>query len=163
MTKTPQRRGGSTPKGHRPPEPAETIEGEVESRLEPVLSNLSRVQREQVVNTVIGIVHQEAYSGPLPHPRHFAAFEDVLPGGAERILKMAERAHDHNIDVMKKGQVCDQRYRVLGMWLGFVALLVLVGSAVYAGLHGNNILAGLLLGTGVLSSIGVFVSAHIKS
>jgi uncharacterized membrane protein len=33
----------------------------------------------------------ELHQGPLPHVQDFAAYNDVLPGAADRILKMAER------------------------------------------------------------------------
>ncbi|MFK0732972.1 MAG: DUF2335 domain-containing protein, partial [Gloeotrichia echinulata HAB0833] len=36
------------------------------------------------------LVHHE-YSGILPHPEEFKAFDEVVPGAAERILAMAEQ------------------------------------------------------------------------
>src|ERR1700687_4427800 len=35
------------------------------------------------------------FQGPLPRPEDFAAYERVLPGAADRILKMAEKQGDH--------------------------------------------------------------------
>jgi hypothetical protein len=39
------------------------------------------------------------------------------------------------------------------MWLAFVVFLVLLSAAIYAGMKGNNILAGLLLASGVISGV----------
>lgn len=141
---------------------AEPLEGVVERKLDPMLQNLSRVQRDQVISTVVKVVQSETFSGTLPHPSHLERYEVLVPGIGERMMVSTERTLEHNLSSLKLSQKNDHRYRLLGMWLGFFALLLLVGSAVYVGLQGNNILSGMLLGTSVLSSIGVFVSAHIS-
>jgi len=45
------------------------------------------------------LVRQEqttvAYSGPIPHPNDLARYEEILPGAAERIMKMAELQAEH--------------------------------------------------------------------
>jgi len=142
--------------------PPETLEKSVEREFDPVLSNLPRGQRDQIIARAIEIIKTEAFTGPLPHPRHLSDYDRILPGGADRILQMAEQTIRHNLAVSAKAQRDDQLYRLLGMLLGFSALILLVVAAVYAGLNGNNILAGLLLGTGVFSCVGVFVSAHAR-
>lgn len=40
--------------------------------------------------------HQEvSYAGPIPPPAMLARYNEVLPGAAERILKMAEEQSSH--------------------------------------------------------------------
>jgi len=41
------------------------------------------------------------WSGPLPPPATLKQFDEVIPGGAERILRMAEaeQAHRHLTDI----------------------------------------------------------------
>lgn len=160
MGKNVTRKGGQ---GNEPPEKTTaTIEGEVEQRLEPVLANLSRVQREQILSTVISVVQTEAFSGPLPHPRHLEHYDTILPGGAERIFQMTEKALEHNMEVKRRGQRYDHNYRLLGMILGFAALVILIGAAIFVGMRDKQVLSGLLLGTTVIGSIGMFVTAHHK-
>src|SRR5258705_11795241 len=48
-------------------------------------------RNSQVVHTQT----QTIYQGPLPPPENFAAYEHVLPGAADRILKMAENQAAH--------------------------------------------------------------------
>jgi uncharacterized membrane protein len=40
------------------------------------------------------------FSGPLPHPEDLAKYEQVLPGAADRIIRMAEQqaAHRQNLE-----------------------------------------------------------------
>jgi hypothetical protein len=76
-----------------PPERAQvTIEGTVEEKLSPIIKDLPKVQRDQILSATVTIVRTEAFSGPLPHPRHLEEYDRILPGGAERIFKMTEAA-----------------------------------------------------------------------
>ncbi|MGO6903723.1 DUF2335 domain-containing protein [Rhizobium ruizarguesonis] len=126
------------------------------------MSNLSRVQREQILSSVISVVKTEAFSGPLPHPRHLEHYDSILPGGADRIFAMTEKALNSNIARQDRRQINDHRYRLLGMWLGFASLMVLIGGAVLAGVYGRETLSVSLLGTSVLGSVGVFVTGQIR-
>lgn len=153
-------KGGSA--NSEPPDP-DTLEGEVEHKLESVLTNLSKVQREQIISRVVGVVRTEMFSGPLPHPRHLEEYERTLPGGAERIFAMTEKVIDANIAVNERGQRYDHFYRLLGMGLGFIALLLLIGGTIYAGLNGHFNLAALLMGATAVGAIGIFVNAHRKN
>ena len=92
----------------------------------------------------------EQFSGPIAHPRHLAAYEDILPGSAERIVQMAEKAQEHNRAMEAKIVAASIWEAKLGMILGFAALMTLIGLGAYAGLHGNNVLAGILLASGLV-------------
>lgn len=162
MAKNVTRKSSPPQENAQPENSLQALEGEVAERLGPVLSNLPRVQREQILSVALNVVREEIFSGPLPHPRHLEHYDEVLPGGADRIFQMAERTLTHNLEVTKQAQTNDQIYRILGMCLGFIALMVLVGAAVYAGLSDRLGLASGLLGTSVIGSIGAFVTAHHK-
>lgn len=54
------------------------------------------------------IAQQEIYEGQLPHPRHLEAFEQVLPGAAERIFALTERQQEMAHEVTRK----DQEFRL---------------------------------------------------
>lgn len=42
------------------------------------------------------LIHaQMEFSGPLPPPQILGQYDEVLPGAAERILRMAEKQQDH--------------------------------------------------------------------
>jgi len=53
------------------------------------------------------IAQQEIYEGQLPHPRHLEAFEQVLPGAAERIFALTERQQEMAHEVTR----ADQEFR----------------------------------------------------
>jgi len=54
------------------------------------------------------------HSGPLPHPEILSGYEKVLPGSADRILKMAEKQQDHRISNENKLVDAENQSRLLG-------------------------------------------------
>lgn len=131
-----------------------TIEAEVERQIGGLVSS---GQREQIVSRVTRILLQESFSGPLAHPRHLREYEDIVPGSAERIIRMAEKALEHRAAMDTKivdAQIADQ---VRGMRFGLAALGAILLFAALFGYWEMEIVAGLFLGTAVLGSIPVFV------
>ncbi|WP_375449857.1 DUF2335 domain-containing protein [uncultured Devosia sp.] len=94
----------------------------------------------------------------MAYPRHLAAYDDIVPGSAERIIAMAEKAQNHNITMQQQSlgaEIADQKR---GMYLGAAILLILVVAAFSAGaIYDNNVLAGLLLGAAVLNVVALFI------
>ena len=43
-----------------------------------------------------------SFSGPLPHPDIMKGYDDIVPGAAERILKMAENQQNHRFKLEEK-------------------------------------------------------------
>lgn len=116
-------------------------------------------QRQEVISRIVSVLKSERFSGPLPHPSHMREYEEILPGSAERILSMAETEQNHNAGMEKTivdAQIGDMKR---GKWMGLGALLLLIGLAFYAGMNENNILAGILLGTGVLGVVSNLVAS----
>ncbi|MBU0668042.1 DUF2335 domain-containing protein [Patescibacteria group bacterium] len=108
-------------------------------------------------NAVVTHSQSISYSGPLPTPVHLAQYEEILPGAAERILKMAEDQSSHRRSLESKvisSGVADSRK---GLWFGF--LIGLSGFAVvgYCAYLGFQILAGIIAALDLGSLVGVFV------
>jgi uncharacterized membrane protein len=83
--------------------------------------------------------------GPIPPPALFRQFEEILPGSADRILRMAEKEQDHRIDWEQSALRIDARNSFLGLRLGFGALLILVGGSLGAAWLGYPIVADIRL------------------
>jgi uncharacterized membrane protein len=49
-------------------------------------------------------IEAEHFEGPLPHPKILHAYNDILPGAAERILNLLEKQSEHR-QSMEKGQL----------------------------------------------------------
>lgn len=112
---------------------------------------------------------QEFYEGALPHPEHFARFEEILPGSADRILALTEReqkaAHDSNsADLDFRNKVLEstvaennKKHNTALLALG-MCLLASVGLAYL----GADIAAGIVGGTTVVGVVASFLGNKLK-
>ena len=112
----PAREAGEAADDPAPPETRETAGIASPSPRDPADS--VPVEPKEAVAVQIQSARRVEFSGPLPHPELFRAYEDTLPGAADRILAMAEGEQDSRHSRENRGQ-----------WMAFlVALLALVGG-----------------------------------
>lgn len=125
-------------------------------------SDLTQTQKIKVMQLV---AKKEEYSGPIPHPEHLSQYERILPGSADRLIKMAENQASHRQNSEKKiidfeiknksrGQIFGFILAVLGIFGGFVLVLcdkdvigmsslfgsvaILVGAFIYGKINDNK-------------------------
>ena len=60
---------------------------------------------------------ESAWAGPLPPPNDVQAYENMLPGAADRILTLAEKQQDHGHRLIEKQQEHEHKMeeRVISM------------------------------------------------
>ena len=108
----------------------------------------------RVTRAISGVSH---YSGPLPPPDLLHEFNEVIPNGAERIVKQFEEQSSHRREI-EKVIICSQQKRSdIGQWLGFVLALVCIGSSVYLALRGHTTVASFLGSSTVIGLATTFV------
>ena len=138
-------------------------EAGIEEKLEREIGSLVQSgQKKQIISRVQKIIAQEHFSGPLPHPKHLIEYDQILPGAAERILTMAEKAQIHSSQMDRlivQAQIDDQKR---GMNYGLFALFLILALATFFGYRDQPLIAGLFLGAAALSSIPVFVNGRKK-
>ncbi len=76
-------------------------------------------------------VQTEFFSGPIPPPSYLARYNDVVPGGADRILSMAERQSSHRESLETKVVDGGLRAQRQGMNRAFILALVVVLGGIY--------------------------------
>ncbi len=80
------------------------------------------------------------WSGPLPPPGALAQFDQIIPNGAERILRMAEQEQAHrietenitlgaNIEASRENQKQARRGQYGGIWISSIAIIGAILSA----------------------------------
>lgn len=99
----------------------------------------------------------QTFSGPLPPPEILRKFDEIVPGAAERIIKMAEEQFSHRKELEKKVIESDIARSKWGQMLGFLIAIVGLAASALVAIYGNAI-AGSVLGVGTLASlVGVFM------
>ena len=109
-------------------------------------------------SSVVTQTHKSvSFSGPLPVPAYLAQYEEILPGSAERILKMAEEQSDHRRSLETKvinSGVSDSKK---GLWFGFLIGIGGLGVVSYCASLGFQVLAGIIAALDLGSLVGIFV------
>jgi len=97
------------------------------------------------------------YKGIIPPPNLMEKYENIKPGFAERIMKMAEQQSSHRREMEKKYIKSAFNDSKTGLWLGFIIVffaLCVSGFLIYS----DKVIGGTILGTTSLASLaGVFV------
>ena len=115
-------------------------------------------QQERVVNPVVRASRQEfTYSGPLPPPAMLQQYNEIEPGLADRIVKMAEGQSAHRKDLESKVISSDIKNSRLGIICGLSVVMACITGAVLTSIFGNQYVAG-ALGLGSLGTLaGTFI------
>lgn len=127
---------------------AEVEEG---TRTSPVASE-DQSRLDPGVQAAILQLERHEFSGPLPPPEVLARYNEALPGGAERIVALAEEQASHRRRMEARGQVL----------LFAVVLVALVGGIGLIALGENA--AGLVPVIAAIGGLGsLFVYREVKT
>lgn len=131
-------------------------EGSVPERQE-VVVRLSDEAEEEVVLSIV-----RAYSGPLPDPATLKGFEEVLPGAADRIIRMAEEESKHRHTISSRDLIQGFVLNIVGQIFALLIALAGIGGGVYCISKGYQWSGGFLGGLPILGLVWVFVRTHAK-
>ena len=128
---------------------------------EEILEAMPEEVREKVLQS--GLVHRaEFFQGPLPPPTILKGYEEVLPGSADRILKLTEQQRQHQIEMERAIVHSDIWMERLGLAAGFILALILAIGGIWLSAQGKQ-LTGLAVLTGEMAIlVGAFYFAQKK-
>jgi uncharacterized membrane protein len=149
-----------------PPNPVQVVDiatkvNQLERQLHEIETNpKKRRQILQVVGQFTATI--KSHISPIPSPEAFKQYEEIHPGTAERLLKMAETQSGHRMALEKKvisGQLWDSR---IGQIFGFIISLAFLYASYQLGMNGHDGLAAGLGGTTLVSLVAVFILGRKK-
>lgn len=120
--------------------------------LEEVLDGLPEDRQDKIRRIVAVAQESSAFMGPLPHPSHFEGYNNVLPGAAERILAMAEKQQDYDMEQRRNAHSLLSR----GLWIALVLVVGAFAIVAFSIYRGSDNVVYATLGTSVLMVV-VFV------
>jgi uncharacterized membrane protein len=91
------------------------------------------------------------WQGQIPPPEAMAQFEQILPGSFDRILKMAEKQQEGQIQNINQAQRLAGNDVQRGHYLGFALSALAIVSASWFVHEHAQVIAGLCLGVPVLA------------
>jgi hypothetical protein len=112
------------------------------------------------------MVHQQkVHSGPLPAAEDIGLYNQAIPNGGDRLMKMAEKS----LDIADKTQMAEieirkeeQRIQKRGQLLAFGVVGLFTGLSAYLAYLGDTTSAALLMGAGLVSIVGAFLYSNKK-
>jgi uncharacterized membrane protein len=146
------------PASSQPPhkEQPKTLEELIREKAPEVLKALPGDKKQALAVSIE--THQFSMrASPLPDPSELAAYNQIIPNGADRILKMAEDQSAHRIDIEKTVIGSQQRQAFCGQAFGLIIGLSGLFSATYAAIHGQPWFGGIIGGTTLVSLVSVFL------
>ena len=128
------------------PKPRKTESTDPAQRGNPPSANVLQALPEIVRKSII---ESSALPGPLPPPAMYRAYDELLPGSADRILTMAEREQDHRIESERDALRQAPHQHRLGT---LVALSSLAVAGVLA-MNGHAWVASIIGCTGIAGTV----------
>jgi uncharacterized membrane protein len=110
----------------------------------------------------------QMYTGPLPHPSILKQYDQVMPGLAERIVKMAENQSGHRM-VLERASVESDfaarqkqfRLTLFGQVASFVISMTGILAGVYVAIHGKEWVGG-IVGAGGIGGLVVGILQTVR-
>jgi uncharacterized membrane protein len=119
-------------------------------------------QRQNRESMMMKVAQQISFSGPLPPPEALERYNQVLPGAADRILKMAEQQSQHRQGLERTVVESNAYSQKLGVWLGFIIAMTAVVGGIVLILHGRDGYGLAAIVTALASLAGVFIYGKSK-
>jgi uncharacterized membrane protein len=111
----------------------------------------------EMARMTIAAFSASSHSGPLPPAEQIRAYEDVLPGSADRLFSMAERqqAHRQELETMTVREAANRSW--WGLRLGFAISVLVIAVGAAAILTGRSTAGLSVIIANVVVLAGVFV------
>ncbi|EHD21289.1 Protein of unknown function DUF2335, membrane [Brenneria sp. EniD312] len=110
---------------------------------------------------IMAIAH-ESFRGPVPSPKMLSEYEQIMPGLANRLVKLTEDEQQHRHKVTDKALDFSYKKDRRGQWMGFIISLFVLGLGVYFAAEGKDALAGTLITINLVGLASVFVIGRLK-
>ena len=98
-----------------------------------------------------------AFSGPLPPPEILARYNEIVPDGAERIIRVAEKQADHRMALETKALNWDIIRSNWGLRIGGLICLAFLAVSGFVIYEGHDWAGATLGGVDLASIAGIFV------
>jgi len=102
-------------------------------------------------------VTQFQYQGPLPPASELAKYEEIIPGGADRLIASVEQQSAHRQEIEKKVIESDIENSRRGLNYGLIIGLASVIGGCACVMTGHEVGGTIIGGSGLTGLVGVFV------
>ena len=148
----------------KPTDPAIDEQTDITAPINSSVSYTTASAGAEGTTTTVVMAETKISSGPLPQPETLKEYDIIIPGGAERIMAMAEKEQETRLEEKKKNgdsnrKIAEEKvaYYKRGQWMGFSLAIIVLGISVVFACLGFETLSGIILGTTLVALVGLFV------
>lgn len=123
-----------------------------------IVQALPKEKQVEAIRIFARISITSSHSGPIPSPEKLEKYDDVLPGAADRIIKMAEKQQLHRFSLEESSIRRQFNQSGTGQWLAALIALAFLAGSIYLGINDHDWLAGVLGGATIISLVTVFIT-----
>lgn len=134
-----------------------------EERLEEIIRselNLDTLPEEKtnnIVTKVTRIIERQLHFGPLPPSDQLIKYNKIIPNGAERIMKIAEKEQEHKIKTENRLISATVWQIRIGQIFGLIIALTALALGTMCVMNDHDIAGSVLGGAGLTGLVSVFV------
>jgi len=122
-----------------------------------ILASLPKENRAKLIRIIESQTVMRHHEGPLPAPEDIALYNQHIPNGADRIMALAEKQFEHRRNMESLVIPGKLASITRGQIFGLVIALVGIIAGTVITLYGHDTVGGILLGTTIVSLVGVFL------
>ena len=120
------------------------------------MSKKNKILKQQTQQQ-LSVSKQMSFSGPIPPPQFLEKYNEIFPGAAEIIIKMAKEQAEHRQALEKTVIHSDIRNSLLGLVFGLIIGLSGLAAGTFLIISGYQT-TGAIIGGGTLSGlVGTFI------
>ena len=130
------------------------------------VTNAENPSSDVAPNIIFAAAKTEISSGFLPHPEYMKAYNDVIPNGAERIMRFTEREQEYSFEERREVRQTNSKlalgqlkYLNRGQIMGFSIALIMVAIATVFVFTGHESIAYFVFSVGAASLVGLFLNS----
>lgn len=132
---------------------------ELPNELKSVVELVPKEKQKVATERLVSIISQ-SYHGPLPPANELARYEEIVPGFANRIVKLAEEEAIHRRNLENTIVRRQLNQSSAGQWLGSILSVILIGVGGFLTYNGHDTVGGVIFGTTIVGLAIVFITGR---
>ena len=120
------------------------------------------LETDKAHQKIVSQSHQ--WSGPLPPPAALQHFNEIIPNGAERIMKMVEEEQAHRVSYESSMLAATIQDTKRGHWMGWsISIISVVGALASIYLAASPLVSAALVGVPLISIVHAIMKSKSNS
>lgn len=120
-----------------------------------IFNGVNKKKKQEILQSFVSITTMHA--GPIPDPQTLESYNQIIPNGADRIMKMAENQADHRMSIERTVIKRQSFQSMLGQIFGLIIGLAGLACGTFLAYSNFPKTGAVIAGGTVISLVSVFV------